>query len=338
VTLVSVVVVAYGEQPLLERCVESCRASLGIDLEVIVVDNGCTDGAVERIRVRQMAHVIDAGSNTGFTGGCSIGHAESQGEVIVFLNPDAIVDPYALAELCRVLSDPGVGIATASVRLLAAPELLNAAGNEVHFLGMSWCRGFEKPADLFDVEGDVIAASGAAMAVRRDVLNTFGGFAPDFFAYYEDVELSLRVWQGGLRVVYVPSSIVYHDYFFAANRSKLWLLDRNRILTMLTVFQWRTIIALAPLLVAQEVGLFVVAGAQGWFRDRVRSVVSVVLNQRLIRERRRVVQSKRLRSDGSYMSMFAHTVDPGNYPLPKWLMWIQPPLRGYWWLIKTLSR
>lgn len=335
---VDVVIVAYGAEPHLEGVVRGALSSLDVSAAVVVVDNGCTDGSVERVREIGGVEVLTPEGNTGFAGGCLLGQARGRGDYVAFINPDVELDPAALRELCRVASQPDVGITTASLRLMSEPEVLNAVGNDVHFLGMSWCRGFLEPASAYAFEQDVIAASGATMVVRRDVLERVGGFAEEFFAYYEDIELSIRMWQAGLRVVFVPSAVVYHDYFFAANRDKLWLLDRNRLVATLTLYQWRTLIALAPLLLVQEVGLFVVALAQGWFRDRVRAVVSTLHNHRVLRARRRELRARRTRTDGSYIWMFADVLAPRNYPLPRWLMWIQPPLRGYWWLVKTLSR
>jgi GT2 family glycosyltransferase len=335
---VSVVIVAFGVEPLLEPLVHDCLATEGIRVEVIVVDNGCTDGTIDRLGDVDGVVVVNPTGNIGFAGGCDVGVAHASGEFLVFVNPDIRIGPGAIRLLASAVTDSDVGIATGRLRILSEPDLLNAAGNEVHFLGMSWCRGFGESVHAYPDRGDVIAASGAAMAMRKDVFVELGGFGPLFFAYYEDIDLSIRTWQAGLRVVYIPEAEFWHDYFFAANRDKLWLLDRNRMISALTLFQLRTLIALAPLLLLQELGLFVVAALQGWFRDRLRSVASLVRMAPRIRSRRRAIRARRRASDGSYIWMFSDVVAPRNYPLPRWLGWIQWPLRGYWWLVKTLSR
>lgn len=335
---VSIIIVAYGDQPLLERSVASCLQSANVNIEVILVDNGCTDGAIETFRDDPRIKIIEPSRNIGFTGGCHIGRSHATAPFMMLLNPDAIVEKNAVTELRRVATRVDVGVTTASLRLHNDPENINAAGNDVHFLGLSWCRGFGQHFSNYSVEEEVIAASGAAMMIRCEVWDRLSGFAENFFAYYEDVEFSIRVWQSGLSVIFVPTAIVYHDYQFSANKSKLWLLDRNRILTLLTVYEWRTIIALAPLLFLQEIGFIGVSASQGWFKDRVRSIWLIMRDLRALHQRRKVILDHRSKSDASYIWRFATTVAPGNYSLPKLLIWTQAPLRIYWQLVMRLLR
>ena len=153
------------------------------------------------------------------------------------MNFDAVVSPDALAELAAVADDPTVGIATASLRLDDRPDLMNSAGNEVHFLGYSWCGGLNEPASQHREARDVASASGAAMVMRRELWERLGGFAPEYFMYYEDPELSLRCWRAGLRVVFVPDAVVVHRYEFGRNPEKMYLVERNRLIAMFTLLE-----------------------------------------------------------------------------------------------------
>ncbi len=138
--------------------------------------------------------------------------------MLVFVNGDAIIAPEAVSRLAAVASRPNVGIATGSIRLADDPDLLNSGGNEVHFLGAGWAGGFRQPATAYDEEVEVTAASGAGMAMSRDVWDRIGGFEDRYFAYHEDAELSLRCWEQGLAVVYVPDAVVVHRYEFSGTR------------------------------------------------------------------------------------------------------------------------
>jgi GT2 family glycosyltransferase len=131
----SAVIVAYGPDPWLERSVEAVLASEGIDVDVVVVDNGGTEGIVDRLEGLEGVRVVRPGRNTGFAEGCDLGVAASTAPLVALVNPDAIVAAGALAALAATAADPTVGIATASVRLADRPALLNSAGNDVHFLG-----------------------------------------------------------------------------------------------------------------------------------------------------------------------------------------------------------
>jgi GT2 family glycosyltransferase len=335
---VSVVTVAHGAEPWLERSVGASLASRGVSVEVVLVDNGCTDGAVDRLAGREGVRVVRPGRNLGFAAGCNAGAAVARGTVLALVNPDAVVEPDALARLAAIALESGVGIATCSLRLAEDPELLNSAGNELHFLGLSWSGAYRAPAATRPRREPVAAASGAGMAIRRALWNGLDGFVPEFFAYQEDAELSLRVWQRGLSVEYVPDAVVVHRYEFSRNPRKFYLLDRNRLLLVLTLYEARTLALLAPLLLLQEAAMFAVALAQGWFPERLRSVGWVLRHAGWVRRRRRAVAAGRVLGDGDLAGLFATVVQPGNHPVPPWAVTAQAPLRLAWAVLRRLLR
>lgn len=334
--LVSAVIVAYGSEPWLERSVGAVLTSEGIDVEVVLVDNGCTDGAVDRLEASTSITVVRPGANLGFSGGCRVGAESARGEILTFVNPDALVDPNALASLCAVVQREGVGVATASVRLADRPERLNSAGNEVHFLGVSWSGCFDEPASAHTVEREVIAASGAGMAISKAVWGEMGGMEEVFFAYYEDADLSLRCWQQGLRVLYVPDAVVVHRYEFSRNERKLFLVERNRLLLVLTLYELRTLVLLAPALVALEVAVLALAIRQGWWRQKLAGWTWIVRHLRWVSDRRRSVQRRRSVPDRILAARFATRLDPGNFPLPSVLLSLNSVLALYWNVVRRL--
>ncbi|MCW2779212.1 MAG: glycosyl transferase family 2, partial [Frankiales bacterium] len=249
---VTAVVLAYGDEPWVERCVEALLASEGVDVDVVLVDNGCTTGAPDRLEGRAGVEVVRPGENLGFAGGCNAGAALARGELLALVNADALVAPEALARLGEVAREPEVGLASGSIRLADDPERLNSAGNPLHFSGLSWAGAFGEPAADHAVRTEVLGASGAGVLLRRQLWEELGGFAPEYFAYLEDTELSLRCWQRGLRVVFVPDAVVVHRYEFSRNPLKMYLLERNRLLLVLTLLERRTLLALLPVLVLVE--------------------------------------------------------------------------------------
>ncbi len=327
---VTVVTVAYGAEPWLERSVIASLDSVGVSVEVVLVDNGCTDGAVERLRDRVGVTVVSDGTNTGFAGGCNAGVEVATGTYVAMVNPDAIVDEDALAKLVSVALRGEVGIATASVRLADRPHLLNAAGLSLHFLGVSWAGHFEEPAADHATEHEVAGASGAGMLMRRDRWNELGGLCTEFFAYYEDCDLSIRVHQRGWLVRYVPDAVIVHRYEFSRNRDKFFLVERNRMVMVLSLWGSRSLVLLAPLLVMFEGAVFVLALRQGWWREKVRSWWWVLRNARWIAGRRATMQATRTRSDRVLVPVIEQNLDPGNFPLPSTLAPLQLPLRLWW--------
>jgi GT2 family glycosyltransferase len=333
VTVVSAVVVAYGESPWLGACVDALTASTDVDVEVVVVDNGSPVAA--GLADRNGVEVVRPTDNLGFAGGCNFGVAHARGDVVALVNPDAIVEPAALARLASVAAVPSTGIATASLRLANAPDQLNSAGNEVHFLGFGWVGAFGEPADSRPA-GQVTAASGAAMAMRRSVWDRVGGFDDEFFMYHEDADLSLRCWQVGLDVRYVPDAVVLHHYEFGRHASKLGLLERNRLVLVLTLYERRTLLLLGPALAAAELGMFGLALVQGWFGEKVKGWAWVVRNRAWLRDRRRRVQVARVVRDRDLAGLLARRLDAGNYRLPGIVRPVELLLAWYWAAVRRL--
>lgn len=333
---VSAVVVAYGPEPWLEPSIEAILASGAVDVDVVVVDNGGTEGATGRLALLDRVTVVDPGRNTGFAGGCDVGVAASDGRFVALVNPDALVAPDTLRRLVEVAADPAVGIATASVRLADRPELLNSAGNDVHFLGMSWSGAYEEPAADHATARDVAAASGAGMVCRREVWDALGGFPEEFFAYYEDADLSLRCWQRGWAVRFVPEAVVVHRYEFSRNLGKFELLERNRLAMVLTVFGPRHLLAVAPLALVLEVGLLLMASRQGWLGHKLDAYRWLLAHRRWLRTRRRAVQASRVRTDAEMAPLFVTHLTPGNMPGAHAPAGIEALVSAYWWIVRPL--
>lgn len=309
--LVSVVVLAHGDEPLLPRCVEAALASTGVGVEVVVVDNGCTGDALSLLPSTPAVRLVEPGRNTGFAGGCNLGVGHGSGEVVALVNSDAVLEPSALSALVSTLADHEVGIASGALRLLDRPEVMNSVGNPVHFLGLSWAGGLGEPASSHRAGGPVASATGAVMALRRETWDALGGFFEPMFAYCEDMELSLRCWLAGWSVRYVPDAVAFHAYEFHRNPRKFYLLERNRLLVVLTVYGRRLQLLLAGPLVAFELAVLLVAVRQGWGRQKIAGWWWLLRHAALVRRRRREVQSARRRSDRVLVDLMTGTFAPG---------------------------
>lgn len=337
-TLVTAAVVAFGAEPMLPTCVRSILESRGVDVEVVLVDNGCTDGGVDAVRNLPHVTVIESGRNLGFDEACNIALASGTGDFIALVNFDATVDPDALARLTATATDPSVGIATASLRLDDQPQLMNSAGNDVHFLGFSWCNGLEQPAAHFTTARDVASASGAAMVMRRKLWEQLGGFAPEFFMYYEDPEISLRCWRAGLRVVFVPDAVVMHRYEFDKNPQKMYFVERNRLIAMLTMFEARTLVLLLPALLGVELAMLALAWRQGWGSAKVRGWWWLVRHRGWLRERRAMLARERTVGDAVVAPHLATRLMDANLDLPAALEPLDALLAAYWKGVRHLLR
>ena len=328
---VTAVMLAYGDEPVLVEAVDAVLASTGMEVDVVLVDNGCTSPAVDVLATRSAVTVLRPGRNTGFAEGCNLGAARAGGDLLAFVNGDAVVAPDALSHLARAVADPTVALASASLRLYDRPHLMNSAGNPVHFSGLSWAGGLGEPADQHRDAADVASVTGAAMVARREVFTALGGFCQLMFAYCEDAELSLRAWQRGLRCRYVPDAVVLHRYEFSRNATKLYLLERNRLLMVLTLYERRTLLLLGPALVGLEMAMLAVAVTQGWTRQKVAGWWWLLRHRRALRDRRREVQSARTRRDADLAALLTGDFDPGAETGLTAPTIVRRAARAYWW-------
>jgi GT2 family glycosyltransferase len=170
--------------------------------QVIVVDNGCADGSVrsacdrhpsvERIRFER---------NVGFSRAVNAGAARAEGDVLLTLNDDVVCDPSFVATLAGALdARSGVTMATGVLRDAADPQLIETAGVELDhtLLAFDYLNG-EPLSCLEEGVPDPLCPVGAAAAFDRDAFHRVGGFDERIFAYWEEVELSLRLLREGGR-------------------------------------------------------------------------------------------------------------------------------------------
>ncbi|HEY0216255.1 MAG TPA: glycosyltransferase family 2 protein [Cellulomonas sp.] len=326
-----VLMLAFGPEPYLHEAVAAVLASTGVDVRVVLIDNGCTTDAVRTLPADDRVRLIVPGSNLGFTGGMNAAAAATSGRPVVLVNSDALVAPDAVATLVRTLADdPRVGLAGGLVRLASDPDRVNSAGNPLHVLGLCWAGGLDDPVSAHAVGREVASASGALVAVDRALWDELGGFPDEFFAYMEDLELSWRAWQHGRTVRYVPGASAIHHFEFSRSPLKMYLLERNRLLFVLTTYQTRTLLLLAVPLLGFELAMAVVAGAQGWGRQKVQGWAWVLRHPGAVARRRRRVQATRTVPDRDLVHLMTDTFDSAQMPLPAAAAPVQGLLRLWW--------
>jgi N-acetylglucosaminyl-diphospho-decaprenol L-rhamnosyltransferase len=170
--------------------------------QVIVVDNGCADGSVRRACERHPeVERVRFESNLGFSRAANAGAARAEGDVLLMVNDDVVCDPTFVEELSSAV-DPAAGITMASGVLRDAddPHLIETAGVLLDhtLLAFDYLNG-EPLSILDDGASDPPCPVGAAAAFDRKAFDAVGGFDERIFAYWEEVELSLRLIREGGR-------------------------------------------------------------------------------------------------------------------------------------------
>lgn len=218
----AVVVPNWNGRHLLEECLDSLAAQ-SVPARVIVVDNGSVDGSASLVRSRYpQTHLVELDRNHGFTGAVNRGIEEALTEdagFVALLNNDAWADEHWLERLLAAMDDhPEVGIVTSKV-LMTDGRHLDSAGNHYSVWGHPFPRGRgELDEGQYEERAFVFGGSGGASLYRVAMLAEIGLFDDDFFAYYEDDDVSFRAQLAGWKVMYEPASLAHHHV--AATSSK----------------------------------------------------------------------------------------------------------------------
>lgn len=233
----SIVILCWNDIKVIGDCLRSVyRATRAIDFEVIVPDNGSTDGSPESIRsVFPGVRVLENGANLGFAKGNNRGIHASQGELVLILNPDTIVHDGALDRFvafadrhpeagafgCRVLNPDG------SYQLTVAPfpAIWRYWVNILRLHRIVQFATLFRLGGYLDWHGDTERAidwqSGCCLMVRTCLLKRLGGFDEQFFYTYEEVDLCRRVWDAGYSILFTPEASITHLRGQSVSRSPL---------------------------------------------------------------------------------------------------------------------
>jgi GT2 family glycosyltransferase len=300
---VCAIVVSYREPAMTRRAVASLRAQTRPPDAIVVVDNDPAGGLGDV----DGARVVRPRANLGYTRGANLGAAACpETDWVLCLNPDAVAAPDCLERLLGA-AEPGTAVLGAQV-LLADGVRVNAGDNPVHLTGLSWSGRYELPREDGPPR-DVAAVSGAALLVRRAVWAELGGLTERFFLYHDDVDLAWRSRLLGWQVRFVPQATVLHDYEFGKGNEKWLYLERNRSWTVLTLYRLRTLVLLAPLLLATEAAIVLAAARQGWLREKLRAWWALVRWLPALFSARRRLQRTRRVPDAQLLAQHVAVVD-----------------------------
>ena len=245
---VSVVIPHFNGTDILRRCLNSVVSASSV-LEVIVFDNGSSDDSLWMMAQEfPSVKVIRSEANYGYAGACHKAAKQCQGGALFFLNNDAWIAPNALDHLLQSVTN-GADI--------VQPRILNPDGSlQSGLLGIDW---LGHPSRVTSSD-KIFYATGTALLIRRSVYFAIGGFDPDFFAFWEDIDLCWRARHHGCHLVYCDDAIVYHSggttigssgmlYPSAYTTNYLWMYfgRRNCLVTLTKNYRMATLLWVIPL-------------------------------------------------------------------------------------------
>lgn len=324
-----VVIPNYNGADRLAASIDSVLAQSYKDFDLIIVDNGSLDDSrtiIESYAARdERIRPIFREKNYGFTGGVNPGMelAIKEGtEFVAPLNNDAIADKDWLKHLAAYLEKHKEAGIVACKLLHADGKTFDSTADLYTSWGIPYPRGRDEPAtDKYDSQSHIFGASGGASMYRTGMLAKIGTFDQDFFAYYEDIDISFRAQLAGWKVAFVPQSIVYHEQGKTSETMRsgftTYQYMKNLPLVIIKNMPVRLMWRVVPRFGLAYSMFFVNAFLKGKGGSALKGWLAVWwLLPKKLRERRHIQKSRTV-TPGYIWSLFTHDLPPNAHKLRK---------------------
>lgn len=238
---VSIIILNWNGKEDTIECIESLKHISYPNYDILLVDNGSTDGSVEYFKEQYPEmEIIENRENLGFTKGNNIAIKKTianNTDYILLLNNDVAVEPDFLDKMvCEANQNDKIGIIGPKINYYGTPYQIWAAGGHINYwICLIAYYGMNKPdAQKYSYEKDVDFVSGCAMLIKVSVCREIGLLDERYFAYFEDVDFCLRAKNNGYTIRYVPSAKIYHKVSKTSGGAlspfSLYLSTRNKLL------------------------------------------------------------------------------------------------------------
>ena len=254
---VSIIIVNWNGKEFLNDCLTSIKKLEypKKKYEVIIVDNGSTDGSVELVRRKfKWAKTVSLRKNYGFAKANNIGVKFAKGKYIVFLNNDTVVTRSWLKNLVRAIEkNENVAACTSKIIYFDRKDLINSVGGFWSIFGLSTSLGEFEKSNKFNRPFPVFYPSGCSMIIKKDVFVRVGGFDEDYFCLVEDADLGWRLLNCGYKIMYEPTSIVFHRVSATYKKMKgyntwtFYFYTRNALITIFKNARKKDLLWMIPL-------------------------------------------------------------------------------------------
>jgi GT2 family glycosyltransferase len=284
-TEVSVVIPHFNGWEILDSCLNSLQANDLTSTEILVIDNGSSDGSQQKMQEKYpFVRLVQNAENRGYAGGCNDGIKLSTGRFVLLLNNDTeVADNFITVLHSAIIRDEKIAIVQPKLLSIYQKNTFDysgAAGGEIDIFGYPFARGrvFE------DIEIDngqydqaakqIFWASGTACLIRRSVLDEIGLLDEDFFAHMEEIDLNWRAQLAGYRVEICMDTFLYHYSGYtlqAGNPRKLYLNHRNNLVMLMKNYSAARLLWLLP----ARLGLEIITALQAVLRGNFKWAAAV---------------------------------------------------------------
>ena len=306
--LVSIIILNYNAGNLLLNCIDSVFKSTYPNFEVLVVDNISTDNSHVVCKKKfEKIHLIENKENLGYCEGNNVGIRNANGEFVVILNPDTIVEPNWLNHLMSAYNEFGEGLYQPKFFSLNEKHVLQSTGNMLHIFGF----GFAKDKGKIDDEKTesiekINYASGTCLFTSKIVLDKIGLLDPFLFLYHDDLDLGWRAAHIGINSFYVPKSIIYHaeSYSIKWSSKKFYWLERNRKYCLLTHYSKETYAKMRLSLFLVDLCVWLFYLSKGFLGAKIKAELDIFRNRKTIKIRHNQLEKMKIVSDKDLIEKF----------------------------------
>ena len=306
--LVSIIILNYNAGNLLLNCVDSVFKSTYPNFEVLVVDNISTDNSHVVCKKKfEKIHLIENKENLGYCEGNNVGIRNANGEFVVILNPDTIVEPNWLNHLMSAYNEFGDGLYQPKFFSLNEKHVLQSTGNMLHIFGFGFAKDKGKIDDekMESVE-KINYASGTCLFTSKIVLDKIGLLDPFLFLYHDDLDLGWRAAHIGINSFYVPKSIIYHaeSYSIKWSSKKFYWLERNRKYCLLTHYSKETYAKMRFSLFLVDLCVWLFYLSKGFLGAKIKAELDIFRNRKTIKIRHNQLEKMKIVSDKDLIEKF----------------------------------
>ncbi len=304
--LVSIIILNYNGGEIILECLESVFKTPNCKFEVILIDNNSSDLSHQKCKEQfPEIKLIQNHENIGMTAR-NLGVENSNGEFIVFLDSDTVVESNWLISLIESFNKHGVGLYQPLFLEKERKNIISSAGNMINVLGLAYSIGRGEEKGQYKKFKKVGYAPGACTFTSIETIKKIGNIEPIFFAYHDDLDYG---WRGQLLDIpsyYEPNSIVYHygSPTLKWSSKKFFLLERNRWICLLTLYSTQSILKILPLLIILEIGMGMYFLKKGMGFVKLKSFFSIIKLSKKIFKRKKEIQKKRVISDQKILENF----------------------------------
>jgi len=343
---VSIIMVNYNGKSDMETCLESLKRQTCSDFEIIVVDNGSTDGSPGFLKQHYpYVKVIETGKNSGFGAGNNVGIHHSCGEYIVFTNYDVEFHSNWLLEMVRIAEDDDkTGLVAPKILLYNQRNTVNTCGLTFQYTGHAFARGGNMPSEIFSRSEEISSVTGCAFLIKREVLNRIGLFDEEFqnfgrffYSSLEDIDLSWRSRLAGYKIVFAPNSVMYHKYIQKPlTPIRYYYLECGRYYILLKNYHINTLCLLIPALMLSEIVSwgFVILKGKNFIKEKILTYQWLIKRWTFITNKRK--QIERIISDNSILINFETKTELRHLPRTKLAIAAENFLNGCYYFFKII--